>query len=71
MSTNPYLTVGELALLLRRSEKWIYQHIHTIQGAFKLGRCWFIDREILTSSLKSLAQKPKAPAKGSPNRHNL
>ena len=56
MST--YLSVGETASLLGKSEKWVYAHLRELPGAFKLGGSWFINKEILTSELNSLAQKP-------------
>ena len=56
MST--YLSVGETANLLGKSERWVYAHLRELPGAFKLGGSWFINQEILTSELESLALKP-------------
>jgi len=71
MST--YLSVGETAALLGKSEKWVYAHLNEIPGAFKLGGSWFINKEILTSGLESLAQKPARQSTQKPvgDRHGL
>jgi len=55
---SPYLSVGELALLLRKSEKWIYQMLNKgkIPGAFKLGGSWLVDRDILGAALQKRAK---------------
>jgi excisionase family DNA binding protein len=70
-----YLSVGEIAGLLRTSEKWIYQQLAkgNIPGAFRIGRTWLIDQEIFTSKLKEKAQKPIQVKRdsGSKNRHSL
>jgi hypothetical protein len=75
MTNHPYLSVGELASLLRVSTKWCYQRMKDIPGSFKLGGCWFVDREILLSSLKDLAAKPKlrmrSGGEGFPDPHKL
>lgn len=54
---SPYLSVGELALFLRKSEKWVYQQLNKgkIPGAFKLGGSWLIDRDILGAALQKRA----------------
>ena len=56
---SPFLTADEVALLLRKSTKWVYQRAGEIPGAFKLGGSWFFDRDILVSSLKELAAPGK------------
>lgn len=76
MSQNPFYCVGELADLLRVSQKWIYQQLgkDNIPGSFKISGVWFVDKEIFASSLKQKAQKANSePARGggSENRHNL
>lgn len=70
---SSYLSVGETASLLGKSEKWVYAHLSELPGAFKLGGSWFIDKEILTSGLKSLAQKPARKSAQRPvhDRHGL
>jgi len=62
---SPFLTADEVALLLRKSTKWVYQRAGDIPGAFKLGGSWFFDKDILLSSLKELA----APGKPKRNGH--
>lgn len=68
-----FLSVGETASLLGKSEKWTYAHLDELPGAFKLGGSWFIDREILMSELKSRAQKPARQPLSKPvhDRHGL
>ena len=72
---SPFLTADEVALLLRKSTKWVYQRAVDIPGAFKLGGSWFFDKDILLSSLKELATtgKPKRNGlgKSDDNRHGL
>ena len=55
---SPYLTVDEVASLLRKSSKWVYTKKTKIPGYFKLGGSILFDREILESHLKELALKP-------------
>ena len=70
---SPYLSVGETATLLGKSEKWVYAHLSELPGAFKLGGSWFISKEILTSGLESLARKPARQSTKRPvdDRHGL
>ena len=70
---SSYLSVGETASLLGKSEKWVYAHLSELPGAFKLGGSWFIDKDILTSELKLLAQKPARQSTQKPvgDRHGL
>ena len=60
---HQYLSIGEVAQLLRMSEKFVYAHVREIPGFFKLGGRWFADKEILTEELHKLAKRPK---KGGP-----
>jgi len=53
-----YLSVGEVSLLLGKSQKWVYQKKGVIPGYFKLAGSIFFDREILLSSLKEYASRP-------------
>ena len=55
---SPYLTVDEVASLLRKSSKWVYQKQTEIPGYFKLAGSIFFDREILQTHLNELAFKP-------------
>ena len=55
---GPYLSVGETAQLLGKSEKWVYFNKEEIPGFFKLARSIFFDKEILMSELRSRALKP-------------
>ena len=55
---NSYLTVCEVAKLLGKSPKWVYQRKGVIPGFFKLAGCIFFDREVLISGLKAAATKP-------------
>jgi hypothetical protein len=61
---NPFLSVGETASLLGKSEKWVYAHLQELPGAFKLGGSWFIDKTILLSELKSLGGCPRITSPG-------
>ena len=69
---NDLLSVGEVALMLRVSEKSVYRNVKTIPGAFKLFGVWRFDREILQAWLKRQAA-PKSEATPLPtgNRHGL
>jgi len=58
MSSPIFLSAGEVALLLRKSTKWVYQKADELPGAFKFGGTWFFDREIMVTSLQALSQKP-------------
>ena len=55
---SPYLSVGEIALLLGKSKKWVYQRKAEIPGYFKLAGSIFFDREILLSNLRNAATQP-------------
>ena len=73
-----YLRAGQLATMLEISTKKAYQLLKAgrIPGAFRLApnEPWFIDLEILTNHLKTLATRPKAPANpaaGNKSRHKL
>jgi len=52
---NNYLSVREVAMLLNKSEKWVYMHKSEIPGYFKLVGSIFFDKEVLMSSLKTAA----------------
>ncbi len=54
---NTFLSVGEVAGLLRKSDKWVYENKAHIPGYFRLARSIFFDREILTTELKKRALK--------------
>lgn len=54
MDSN-YLSVADVALLLKRSIKWVYKHQAEIPGYFKLANSIFFDRHILTETLKTVA----------------
>ncbi len=75
MSNSPYLSASELAVLLRRSGKSIYQLLAKgeIAGSFRIGSEWYIDREMFLASLKEKASRSKAPAykPGPRGRHGL
>ena len=55
---KPYLSVGEVALLLGKSQKWVYQKKGVIPGFFKLAGSIFFDREVLLSNLRNAATQP-------------
>lgn len=56
---NPYLTVEEVALLFRKSGKWVYTNKEHIPGYFRVAKSIFFDKEILMSELRARAvQKP-------------
>lgn len=71
---GPYLTVGEVAVLLGKCEKWVYSNKEEIPGFFRLAKSIFFDQEVLFSDLKSRASKPAARKSASPSsedRHGL
>jgi predicted DNA-binding transcriptional regulator AlpA len=73
---SQFLSVSEVAQLLRVSTKWLYQCLGSGQlpGSFRIRGVWFIDREVLLTSLKEKAQKPKPQRKetgGTKSRHDL
>ena len=68
---NTFLTAGEVAALLRRSTKWVYQNAHLIPGGFKINGTWLWDRDFLVNSLKEMARKSSSPRKGGCDKHNL
>ena len=53
-----YLSVAEVASMLSRSEKWVYQKKSEIPGYFKLAGSIFFDREVLVSGLTAAAARP-------------
>ncbi len=65
---SPYLSVGEVAQLFGKSQKWVYQKKSEIPGFFKLAGSIFFDREILLSSLRTKASQPTRTQK--PDRRN-
>jgi hypothetical protein len=56
---SKYLSVGEVAQLLRMSEKFVYAHVKEIPGFFKIGSRWFADQTILEDELQRLAKRPR------------
>ena len=68
---NSLLTAGEVAGLLRKSQKWVYQNSHLIPGGFKLKGSWLWDKEVLLAALKEMSRKPATPRKEGGDRHNL
>jgi hypothetical protein len=54
-----YLSVGEVAAMLRMSEKFVYAHVREIPGFFKLGGRWFADETVLREGLERLAKRPR------------
>jgi hypothetical protein len=75
--SSPFITVGELSGILRKSEKWCYQQLRNgqIPGSFKLGGSWLIDRTLLIDTLNKFASKPKPQSQvvtdPQRDRHNL
>jgi len=66
------LTVGEVALLLRLSEKVVYRNIKTLPGAFKVFGSWRIDRDTLLAELKKQATpKEQSRVSSKDDRHGL
>lgn len=68
-----YLSPSELSELLRICLKQTYKLLNKgeIPGSFKLGGCWFIDRQLLLDGLTAKAQKPPKRENAGRNRHNL
>lgn len=54
---GPYLSVEEVALLFRKSGKWVYSNKEQIPGFFRLAKSIFFDKEILMSELRIRAEK--------------
>lgn len=75
MPEKSYLSVGDVAVMLQVSTKWVYQHIRDIPGAFRFdhSKTWFIDPEVFKETLKQRAvAKPKVKTDvGASNRHGL
>jgi hypothetical protein len=65
---SPYLSVGEVAEMLGKSSKWVYQQKGVIPGFFKLAGSIFFDREVLLSGLKTAATRPARRQR--PDSHN-
>jgi excisionase family DNA binding protein len=57
-----YLSVKEVAQLLRISNKTVYKKLDVIPGYFNLDGMHFFDEEELHKGLKALATKPKKTA---------
>lgn len=74
---SPFYSVGELAVVLKCSTKWVYQQLGkgNIPGAFHIGTAtWFIDKDVFHSNLKVKAQKPQPKVRqtgGIKSRHDL
>lgn len=68
---SPYLSVKEVAVLLGKSTKWVYGHSSDIPGHFRLAGSLFWDKEVLSSCLKSLAEKPTTSKAGRNDRYGL
>jgi regulator of sigma D len=73
MDQSPFLTVGETAIILRKSEKWIYRHASDIPGSLKLFGSWLFDRQTLLEELKKRSRiTPKEESRDNPmDRHGL
>jgi hypothetical protein len=56
---SKYLSIGEVAQLLRMSEKFVYAHVKEIPGFFKIGSRWFADESVLKEGLDRLAKRPR------------
>jgi hypothetical protein len=65
-----FLSVGEVALLLGKSERWTYNRIAELPGSFKLGGSWLIDQDVLIEGLKALALR-KGKGRVSEDKHGL
>ena len=59
VSMARFLCAKEVAELLGKSLKWLYQNQLHIPGRFVIGKSIFWDKEVLFESLKSQARKPK------------
>lgn len=65
-----YLTVKEVAALLKVSPKTIYKKKNLLPGYFNLAGLHYFDEEIFSKSLKELAAKPIKDSRRM-GRHNL
>jgi predicted DNA-binding transcriptional regulator AlpA len=70
MDNQNYLTVGEVAQLVGKSQKWVYQHQREIPGWFTLAGSILFDRTILIEELKKRAKQSARVAVARGN-HNL
>ncbi|MCX6121910.1 MAG: hypothetical protein NTX44_09855 [Ignavibacteriales bacterium] len=69
---SQYLTVKEIALLLGKSEKWVYLNKSKIPGFFVLAKSIFFDKQFLLTTLRQLAAQPKQnKPKGRNDPHGL
>ncbi len=68
-----YLTVQEVADILRKNPKWVYTNKEKIPGYFKLAGSILFDQEILDEHIKKVAVKPANNPKNSAfsDRHGL
>ena len=66
-----YLSVKEVATLLRKSEKWVYLNKIKLPGYFTLAGSIFFDKQVLVSSLKTLATSTRQKPKGRNDPHGL
>lgn len=55
---SQYLTVGEVALFLGKSTKWVYLKKEQLPGYFRLAGSIFFDKAVLEAELKKIL-KPK------------
>lgn len=67
---SSFLSVKEVAELLKVSSKWVYLNKELIPGYFKLGKSIFFHRDVLLDGLKERASKPQNRGSGE-NRHHL
>jgi hypothetical protein len=65
-----FITVKEVAALLGKSEKFVYQHQAQIPGYFKLCGAILFDRQLLEDELKKRAKQSARVAVARGN-HNL
>jgi predicted DNA-binding transcriptional regulator AlpA len=58
VSMAQFLVAKEVAEILGKSLKWLYQNQTRIPGRFVIGKSIFWDKEVLMEALKSQARKP-------------
>ena len=69
---SQFLSVKEVAVLLSKSEKWVYLSKESIPGYFKLAKSIFFDKQLLLTTLRQLAAQPKQnKPKGRNDPHGL
>jgi predicted DNA-binding transcriptional regulator AlpA len=69
---SQFLSINEVAALLGKSSKWVYQRQAEIPGRFQIAKSIFFDKEALLNSLREWAtSQPQTNHAHSVGRHGL